>query len=409
MGTLQTYLQENELSGYSSGEIGWITGLYTALTLFLGLQTGPIVDRYSPNIIAPISCLLMPPMFFILGECTKYWHFILCLGVLGGMGGAISSTLALSITGKLFTRLRGLAIGVGLAGSAVGGMLYPFMLRELLPAWGFAWTMRCLGAVVAVCMILGTLCFRPFERMYELHLLSQRTSRSKGEKGSSSDTSNATDSEDDSPPEKTAGSAFINFSAFRNPTFVVITITYFILEFVIFGVSGVLPTFSLLAGNANETGFNLIAIISGVSCVGRIVSGFVGDRIGHCNLLFLNTVVTAGLVAATLLPFGTTHAGALYAFAVIWGMSAGCTSVLVSTCLGKMCEPKDYGRYYGTMHFVSGFSLLITVPLGGQMLETLGGTAISGLYVGCLALSAGGLFIMRAQLAGSWLDWKVKV
>ncbi|KAM5385507.1 hypothetical protein ACJZ2D_000706 [Fusarium nematophilum] len=36
-GTVQAYLQEHQLSDYPARDIGWITGLYTALTLFLGI------------------------------------------------------------------------------------------------------------------------------------------------------------------------------------------------------------------------------------------------------------------------------------------------------------------------------------------------------------------------------------
>ncbi|KAF4930088.1 putative transporter MCH4 [Colletotrichum viniferum] len=169
IGTFQAYLQEHQLSGYSARDIGWVTGLYTALTLFLGIQAGPIVDRYGTEVLAPLSTALTLSTFFLLAECKYYWQFMLCLGIYGGIGGGIggglASTAAVSVVGKIFTRLRGLAIGLALTGSALGGVIFPFLLRELFPKWGWAWSMRFVGFTIASVMIPGTLCFIPFAKL----------------------------------------------------------------------------------------------------------------------------------------------------------------------------------------------------------------------------------------------------
>ncbi|KAF4948534.1 hypothetical protein FSARC_13706 [Fusarium sarcochroum] len=398
IGTFQAYLQENQLSAYASRDIGWISGLYTALTLLLGIQAGPIVDRYSPMALAPIAVALMIPMFFILAECSEYWQFTLCLGLFGGIGGAFTSTIALSIVGKLFTRLRGLAIGAALTGSAFGGVIIPFMLRELFPRWGYAWTVRFLGILMTGLLIPGCLCYLPYMKMYDLHLRSQRTSAT----SEHSDASDARESLDEST-EKPRSAPIISFSAFLSRPFAAIAAAFVFLEFVIFGVSGNLPTLSLRAGNPVETGYDLIAIINGVGCVGRIVSGLLGDRYGHCNILILATLLTAIGMAGSLLPFGTTRVNALYAFAAIWGMGSGFFSALIPACIGKTCEHKDYGQYLGTINFTVSFSLLITVPIGGQMLQELGGKALAGLYVGVLCLSSAAVYIARSFLLGSWV------
>ncbi|XEU97426.1 hypothetical protein FSHL1_002712 [Fusarium sambucinum] len=404
IGTFQAYLQENQLSDYASRDIGWISGLYTALTLLLGIQAGPVVDRYSPMILAPIAIALMIPMFFILAECSKYWHFMLCLGILGGIGGAFTSTIALSIVEKLFTRLRGLAIGAALTGSAFGGVIIPFMLRELFPRWGYAWTVRCLGILMTSLLIPGCLCYLPYMKIYDLHLRSQKTRDTE---------EHPTDLEArasfDEFIEEPKSTSIVSFSAFLSRSFSAIAAAFVFLEFVIFGVSGNLPTLSFRAGNPVETGYNLIAIINGVGCVGRIASGLLGDRYGHCNVLIIAILLTAIGMGGSLLPFGTTRVNALYAFAAIWGMGSGFFSSLIPACVGKTCEHKDYGQYLGTINFTVSFSLLMTVPIGGQMLQELGGQALAGLYVGVLCLSSAAVYIARSFLVGSWVKLPERV
>lgn len=100
------------------------------------------------------------------------------------------------------------------------------------------------------------------------------------------------------------------------------------------------------------------------------------------------------------------------------------TSLTVLVCVGKTCEPKDYGRYYGmtlsflditslissgTMNFVISFSLLIAIPSSGTMIEKMGTQALSGFLMGVLALGLGCLFASRAVLAGNWFGIKTKI
>ncbi|KAJ0351036.1 hypothetical protein COL154_013074 [Colletotrichum chrysophilum] len=344
IGTVQAYLQEHQLSGYSARDIGWVTGLYTALTLFLGIQAGPIVDRYGTEVLAPLSTALTLPTFFLLAECKCYWQFMLCLGIYGGIGGALASTVAVSVVGKIFTRLRGLAIGLALTGSALGGVVFPFLLRELFPKWGWAWSMRFVGFTIAGVMIPGTLCFIPFAKLSRTHHHTQLVVPSQPSADPAAPT-----------PRHRAASATINFAAFRVPAFSLIAAAFFLLEFVIFGISGIFPTLANWAGYPADTGYNIVAIVNGCGCISRIGAGFLGDKLGHYNVLFTSTCVTIVCVAVTILPFGTTHIQALY------------------------------------------------------ILESIGGMALAGLYVGVLCMAGGCILASRSLLVQSWLDYKIRI
>ncbi|KAI8297628.1 Aspyridones efflux protein apdF [Colletotrichum sp. SAR11_59] len=323
VGTVQSYLQLNQLSDYTARDLGWISGIFTSLGLLLGIQAGPLMDAYGTRLLAPISAATLVPLFFLLGECTEYWHFILCLGVLGGISSALTSTVAMAVIGKLFSRRRGLAMGMALSGSSFGGVTLSMMFRSLLPKLGWQWTMRATGFLVLGIMVLGVICFLPFPT-----LTASSSSAPLGGKG-----------------------ATLNFSAFKSPPFDFMTMGLFLLEFVLFGITGLLPTFAIVAGFPSSIGFSLIAILNGCSCFGRIVS----------------------------------------------------------VCIAKTCDPKDYGRYLGTMNFVVSFSLLITVPIGGQMLESMGGTALSGFYVAVLFLGGVSYFAGRSLLVGGWFTFRTRI
>ncbi|KAI3531279.1 major facilitator superfamily transporter [Colletotrichum paranaense] len=381
VGTVQSYLQLHQLSEYSTRDLGWISGIFTSLALFLGIQAGPLMDAYGTKWLAPISVALYVPVFFIMGECTQYWHFILCLGVLGGIGGALTSTVAVAVIGKLFNRRKGLAMGVALSGSSFGGVTISMMLRSILPRLGWQWSMRIMGFLVLGIMVLGVICFLPYPRL-------------------STPVSGA--------PVGRVG-ALLNFSAFRSPPFGFMAGGLFMLEFVLFGITGLLPTFAIAAGFPSNIGFSLVAILNGTSCFGRIMTGVIGDRIGHLNILLIMIGITIVFTGVVFVPFGTKHIGALYAFAALWGYGSGSFLSSTPVCLGKTCEPKDYGRYLGTMNFVVSFSLLVTVPIGGQMLESMGGTALSGFYLAILFLGGVCYFAARSLLLGGWLTLRASI
>lgn len=296
IGTIQSYLELNQLSSYSSRDIGWITGVYTSLGLILGIQIGPLFDVYGPRFMGPVGIVVYIPMFFILGECTRYWHFMLCLGILGGMGAGVISTIGVAIIGKWFVRRRGLAMGIALCGSSVGGVVMPLMLRQLLPALGWQWSMRILGSIVAAVLVAGTFCLQPFPQQEGLLQVSETHRRKR---------------------------AALNFMALTSGTFTLVTVGIFALEFAIFGVFGLLPTYATAAHFSPDTGFTLVAIANGCSCFGRLLPGMAGDYFGHYNVLLFMIICTAIFTGAVLVPYGSSSLTALYAFSALWGFGSG--------------------------------------------------------------------------------------
>lgn len=299
IGTVQSFLQENQLTHYSSRDVGWITGVYNFLTMFLGIQTGPWMDVFGPKYLGPLAVICAVPMFFLLAECKTYWQLMLCLGVLGGSGNAIATTVGIAVIGKLFQQRRGLALGIALSGSSTGGIIFPLVLRQILPAWGWRWSMRSLGLIVLVAMCLGLVFLSPFPR-----LLAVNPSRNR----------------DDGHNKR---SAAMDLSAFRSTAYSLIASSIFLLEFAIFGATAILPTLVSWAGFPPESGYNMVAILNGLSSLGRIIPGLAGDHFGHFNVLLYMVIFTLACTAATLTAFGSTRIEALYAFSALWGFGTG--------------------------------------------------------------------------------------
>lgn len=319
IGTIQSYLSLHQLSGYSTQQIGWITGLYTSLALLLGIQFGPLFDAYGPRLLGPIGCAIYIPVFFVLAECTQYWHFMLTISVWGGFGAAIISTIGVAVIGKWFVKRRGLAMGIALCGSSTGGIVMPLMLRSLLPRLGWAWTIRILAFINMAVLIAGSFCLQqPLPQQISAASEQRRRKR-----------------------------IALNFMALTSNTFTLITLGIFALEFAMFGVFGLLPTYATAANFPASTGYALVAISNGCSTFGRLLPGLAGDYFGHFNVLVCMILCTAAFTGAILVPFGSSSLKALYIFSALWGFGSGSFISLTPVCMGKTCETEDYGRYYG--------------------------------------------------------------
>lgn len=247
IGTLQDYWAENQLKNYSARDIGWIPSVFVYLALSLGIGIGPLFDRYGPTYIALFGSIGYVIMIFLLAECKLYWQFLLCCGILGGATGATLTTTSLAVVAHWFKTRRGLAQGIAMAGSSFGGLTIPLILRNTLPRYGYPWSMRILGFLFLATLIPANI------------LMKARL-----------------------PPSSDAKKiSIISLSIFGDLRFSFLTMAVFGFEIVLFGSLGILPTYTAMATHyPKDTGFYLISCMNGVSCLGRLIPGYISDKIG---------------------------------------------------------------------------------------------------------------------------------
>jgi len=98
------------------------------------------------------------------------------------------------------------------------------------------------------------------------------------------------------------------------------------------------------------------------------------------------------------------HEALLYLFSLLFGFVSGTWMSLVPVCIGQICKTEDFGRYFGTVYAFASFALLITIPIGGAILEMHGSQALV-----CYFALADFLGILSFVLA-RWacLEWRWK-
>lgn len=343
------------------------------LTLFLGVQVGPLFDRYGPRVLTICGSIANFACYMLLAQCTKYWHFMLCLGVLGGISSAVITTVSISVLSHWFYRRRGLASGICMAGSSAGGAIIPLLLRTLFQKYDWLWSIRIIAFMALGCYTLG------------VFLVKGRH------------------------PTSSHSRVTIDIRALASPRLCFLAAAVFSFEFIIFGCAALLPTYVRYAGLDKNVQFYSLTLLNGMSLFGRVLPGFAADQVGRFNILLSMVCVTLIIMAAVWLPYGSHDEVTLYIVIAIFGFGSGGWLSLAPVCAGQLCKTEDYGRLYGTVYSVAAFGVLLTVPVGGKMLQSTTPQILIGFYSAVLLVGLVSVALSRWALLDWRWRWKVKI
>ncbi|EPS30357.1 hypothetical protein POX_b02634 [Penicillium oxalicum] len=332
IGTFQAYIQTHQLQEYSSGSIGWIFGVYAFLVFACGVQVGPIFDAQGPRMLVFIGSVLEMAMIILLGFCTAYWHFMLVIGVLGGVGASLIFTPAISAIGHYFYVRRGMATGIAATGGSVGGIVFPLVLQALFPKIGWGWATRVVALMCLIAFGLANLLIR--SRL----------------------------------PKKPFSKENImpDFLIFRDVRFALTTASVFFIEWGLFVPISYITSYALDHGFSSEFSYQILAILNVGSFFGRWLPGFFADFLGRFNTLIATVALCLLTNACLWLPAGDSLA-LIVIYALLFGFSSGSNISLTPVCVGQLCKTENYGRYYATAYTIVSFGTLTGIPIAGEI------------------------------------------
>ncbi|KIY72378.1 MFS general substrate transporter [Cylindrobasidium torrendii FP15055 ss-10] len=359
-GSFQSYYQKTLLVDSDASTIAWIGSIQYALILLPGLLTGRMFDLgyfQLPNFIASVVLVVAT---FLIAECTKYWHFLLCQGIAVGLACGIIFGPTMGVVGHWFKHRRGIALGVTACGSSLGGTVFPIIASKLIPLIGFPWTVRTIGFILVVACGFSNLAMK--RRL---------------------------------PPKNVEG-GLLNLASFKNPCYSIYTasslaaflglytlLTYIDVSATFYGVS---PTIS----------FYLLSIANFSSGFGRIVTGVVSGRTGVVNFIVPMTFIAGVLTYAW--PFAHSF-GTMVVIAILYGFSSGAYISSFMLPLFEMGEIGDIGRRTGMVLSIAALGAVAGPPISGAINTATGGYNAVGYYAGSTIMLAVILMLITRHLA----------
>lgn len=323
IGIYQAWISTHQLSHLSSGQIGWIFGVYNFLVFFCGIQIGPVFDASGPRLLMFIGSGLIVLTFVLMGFCSVYWHFLVVIGIIGGMGTSFIFIVPVASIGHFFHRRRGAATGLALSGGSIGGVVFPLILENLAPKLGFAWSTRIIGLITLILLVPGCLLVRA-----------------------------------NFPPKQPAppsAKVFLpDLSILKDPVLALTTLGVFFIEWGFFIPLEYIASYALSSGIPRQLSYLMVVFLNAGSFPGRWLPGLLSDRIGRFNTLLLTNILCLIAVLGIWMP-ASGNVVASILFSVIFGFASGSNISLVPVCVGELCPTENYGRYYTTVYTIVSF------------------------------------------------------
>ncbi|KAI7900956.1 major facilitator superfamily domain-containing protein [Cokeromyces recurvatus] len=311
-GILQDYLDLNVYRGTVPDSQFQLSFVGTLLEIFVNLM-GPvaqlIASQFGSKSVLIIGTILATLGLELASLSSKIWHLYLTQGIMFGAGASLLYVTAMGTAPLWFNKKRGLALGMASSGSGIGGLVLPFIINVLNDKLGIAWTFRILGFICLVCDLIA--CIFVKDR-YPAKL-------KKGERSLKH---------------------VYDISVLKNPNFfiwacgsVISLMGYFIPYFFV-------PAYATYLELPASSGSILIAIMSAANFIGRILVGYIGDRIGRLNADIIFTIC-AGLSSLLVWNFAN-DLGVLIAFSVLFGLFCGSYFAMMTPITAAILTPEQY-------------------------------------------------------------------
>ncbi|KAK4047736.1 hypothetical protein OIV83_005244 [Microbotryomycetes sp. JL201] len=370
-GVYQSYYQLNFLSDKSASDIAWIGSTGLAIEYSMAFVAGPIFDRGYFRALIMVGAIGFVFCLFMVSLCREYWQIMLAQGIALGLSMGCIYMPSVSVLNHYFFRKRGLVMGIAMAGSSLGGIVFPIMLNRLFSSGSFGNAVRASAYLIAGLFLAANLIMKA---RYP------KTSESASALNRS---------------EWTNMKVILKEARYQM-TVVAITLivlgTYYPVTY--------LQVFAELSGMPKKISDNILAILNTSSFMGRILLPAAADRFGPFNML----VLSAGGASIMILSlYGVNSPASVIVFSLIYGFFAGGIVSLISPALISTARHvSEIGMRQGCAFILNGLAALVCAPIAGALLEAGGGkdfkwcNAFAG---GVMGLGAITLFVSRCAQA----------
>ncbi|KAK3946110.1 major facilitator superfamily transporter [Diplogelasinospora grovesii] len=378
------------LSDRSASDISWI-GSLSIFLLYVGSPFGGVlVDRIGPSIPLCVGSVGLLLSLFMTSLCSQYWQLMLAQALLLGISMSLIFSPPLGVVSRHMPHRRGLAMGLTIGGSSIGGVIWPITLQQLLDNDGvsFGWTVRIVGFTMIP--LLAFACLTVVEPKKPIEQESEKTTPE-----ATSDSS-----ADLQPPAAVAAEKTkTDFSVLRNKAYILLIVGLVVAYLGLFTPLFYVSAYAIEQGQSASTGFYLLSALNASSFFGRVLPGHMADKYGHYNLLAAFTLLS-GIVGFTWTR-ATSLAG-LIVWSLAYGFASGAVMSLQGACAGKVAPHRSQGLAVGFLVGCLSIPALIGPPISGQILTHSGYFALS-MWTGA-TLVAGAVIIGLARLS---LDFKL--
>jgi sugar phosphate permease len=365
-------------------EFGWSRTMVTSGNAISKLIVGPlfgfgagwIVDRFGPRRLMMAGILMAGGALVGLGAISAVWafYFFYFFNALGYVcGGPLPCQVLLS---RWFDKTRGRAMGIAYLGIGIGGAIVPLVAAWLTAHLGWRGSLQAVGVLIV--LIAFPLAYLVKENPTQVTGASPTHARGEPERA-------------EIAPGLTA--------VLSMPAFYLLALGSMCSIAAVGGTNQHLKLFlSLDRGYAQTDAAAIISLVLAVSIVGRVLMGWLADRMPRKHVMLLIYFLVAAAIPLLLVRSSAT----LYVFAAVFGLGLGGEYLIIPLMAGELFGVLVLGRVMGIVLTADGVAEATAPMLVGYLRDRTGSydTGFTTLVVAALVGAAAvGLLPRGARMA----------
>lgn len=277
-----------------------------AYSLLLGLLTvgstigGKLQEKYKISSIIMMAGIILGSGFFLARLTTQFspWILWVTYGIMGGLGMGMAYTTTIACCQKWFPDKRGMITGIIVSALGFGGLLFTPVTEMLIKKFGVLNTFSILGVLFFVVTFAGSIFIKNPPEGFKPEGWIQ-------------------------PPNKHGiiHQTFTPAEALKTPQFYVVTLAFMCATA---AGSMMIPMAKILGlqpdrGLTKEAAVAGVMIITGFNSFGRLLWGWISDKLGRKNTLMILMVIAG--VSIVAVSFAKSYL--MLAFIAVIGFSYG--------------------------------------------------------------------------------------
>ncbi|MGH9207501.1 MAG: MFS transporter, partial [Acidimicrobiales bacterium] len=296
--------------------------------------TGRLSDRFGPRVVVGAGAFVMGVGLVSTAFIDQMWMGYLTYGLGVGIGAACAYVPTLALVGGWFTKRRNTALGIAAAGTGCGTLVVPPLAAALIGHHGWRVTYIYFG--IAAAILLGACA-----------IVADRPVLAPA-------------------PGVKRSLRHVVFST----EFVLLYASWLLASTALLVPFVFLPSFARDRGATAVEAALLLSVIGGVSVVGRLGIGMLGDRVEVVNLFKAAVFVMA---ISYVIWLGFPSYELLVLFATVLGLSYGARISLLPGVLIEFFGVEDLASTLGAFFTSSGVSAVLGPLLAAVIVDATGG------------------------------------
>ena len=316
--------------GWTHAQVSEPASYYFIFIVFVVPFVGFLLARFSPKLLMAIGfsiAFLATMAITYVRDFSQYFTVFFFLSVAISFSGLIPSMVIIS---NWFEKNRGLAVGLFLLGSSVGGIIFPEFSRYLMKISGNNWRYSLIG----VSILAATLSFLPW---FFIKVKPDNVEKNNHNSSENQNDSNKAD--------------IVEIA--KTPTFWLILFFAAALWFCGFGVVNHLQLYLTDNGFDFNKAIQIRDLLFLLSIVGKVSFGYLSDRFNKPNLLIFSAIcLILGIYLLKMIPESHDYA---YIFALVYGFGYSGAFTMIQLTVAANYKGATFSKVLG---FVSAFDAI---------------------------------------------------